>query len=321
MSVPTARSPNFPAGLAAAAFLAGFVACKIQERFMRWIRFRGALRIKSRPLVTLDLETTGLRPAADRIIEIAAIKVLPDGCTIVKGPQRVDPRMPISPESQRITGIADADVAGAAPRWEEVAGEWREFLQGCVLHGYNARRFDVPVLRAEFGRAGIPNFPPLGTPVVDSCRIFFAKEQRTLTAALAHYCGRRLEGAHGALADTQAALDVLRAQVQRYPDLPRSPEALAAWCSAGRNGDATWDGKFRWSGDSIIFGWGRLQGQPLSAAAVEERDHLLWLKEQDLADETLLLVTDALAGVVHDRASLAARFAGAAAAAVPVAAG
>jgi DNA polymerase-3 subunit epsilon len=110
--------------------------------------------------------------------------------------------------------------------------------------------------RAEFERAGVRNFPPVGVPVVDSQRIHFAKESRTLTAALAHYCGKVLKGAHGALADTRAALDVLRAQVARYPDLPRTPEGLSAWCSAGRNGDATWDGKFRWSGDAIVFGCG-----------------------------------------------------------------
>jgi hypothetical protein len=102
---------------------------------------------------------------------------------------------------------------------------------------------------------GVPDFPPVGCPVVDSCRIFFAKEQRTLGAAVAHYCGRQMVGAHGALADTRAALDVLQAQVERYPDLPRIPEGLAAWCSAPtREGDAAWDGKFKWKGDALVFG-------------------------------------------------------------------
>lgn len=240
--------------------------------------------------------------------------------------------MAISRESAEVTGIRDADVAGVAPPWEDVAAEWRDFLEGCVLHGYNAKRFDVPLLRAEFARAGIDDFPPLGCAVVDSQRIFFRREPRTLAAALRFYCGgRALEGAHSALADSRAALDVLCAQVARYGGdvggdggsnsgdcLPASPEALAAWCSAPDDaGDATWDGRFKWrgrKGEQLVFGFGALDGVPVAAAAVEERDTLLWLRQQDLSDEALIIVTDALAGVRHTRASLAARLAAAAAA-------
>ncbi|KAI8473419.1 MAG: ribonuclease H-like domain-containing protein [Monoraphidium minutum] len=163
------------AALCAASAALGWSLAHLQSWIAAWRagRSQGRLAVRGRPLVTLDLETTGLRVRGDRIIEIVAIKLMPDGRVLTKGPQRVDPRMPISPESSSITGIQDGDVAGVAPAWADVAGEWREFLEGCVLHGYNAKRFDVPLLRAEFARVGVADFPPLGVPVVDSCRLFF----------------------------------------------------------------------------------------------------------------------------------------------------
>ncbi|MDM7914436.1 MAG: 3'-5' exonuclease, partial [Candidatus Eisenbacteria bacterium] len=178
-----------------------------------------------RPLVFLDTETTGTDLNQDRIVQIALVKLYPDGRR-EEFESLVNPEMPIPREAQAIHGITDGDVA-LAPPFRRIAPTIALFCRGCDLAGFNLGRFDVPLLRAEFQRAGHA-WDLDGVRVVDVQRIYHAMEPRDLSAARRYYCGCEHEGAHGAMADTRVTLEVLLAQLERYPDLPRDVAGLDA---------------------------------------------------------------------------------------------
>ncbi|KAF6255093.1 hypothetical protein COO60DRAFT_1662897 [Scenedesmus sp. NREL 46B-D3] len=225
----------------------------------------------------------------------------------VLGPQRFNPGVPLSAEMTAIHGITDADVA-ACPRFEEAAAEWQQFLQGCDLHGYNAKKFDVPILRNEFKRAGVSNFPPLGVTVVDSFRLFCLQEPRSLGAAVSFYCGRSHAGAaHTALADARPPwrcwCSSAGEQLRRYPQLPRDAAGLSALCAApSRAQDVTGDGKFQWRGETPILACGKHAGEPLAALIARHKDYLRWMSGQDFSDESLILIGHALQGLLPTKA-------------------
>jgi DNA polymerase III subunit epsilon len=186
-----------------------------------------------RPLVFLDIESTGNEPATDRIIDLALVRWTPadlvQGETILESVWRVHPGRPIPPSSTRIHGITDADVA-TSPRFESVAAAVRTWLTDCDVAGYNLLGFDLPLLREEFERAEV-DWPLEKARVVDAFGIFKRKEPRDLTAAVKKFCGRDHVGAHGALADTQATRDVLLGQLNAYAELADLNVAgLAEFC-------------------------------------------------------------------------------------------
>ena len=166
-------------------------------------------------LAFFDLEATGTNVTHDRIVEIAIIKVLPNGeqQTYEK---RLNPEIPIPQEASLIHGIDDKDVKDA-PTFKMIAKELIHFLQGCDLAGFNVLRFDIPMLVESFLRAEVA-FKIEHRKVIDAQRIFHLMEKRNLTAAYRFYCKKKLQGAHGAMADTAATLAVLEAQVERYED-------------------------------------------------------------------------------------------------------
>ncbi|MDW7691593.1 3'-5' exonuclease [Flammeovirgaceae bacterium SG7u.111] len=165
------------------------------------------------PLVTFDLETTGINPTKDRIVEISALKVMPDGeRTVVT--KRINPERPIPIETSLIHGIYDEDIKDA-PTFKMFAKELAKFLEGCDLCGFNMLRFDLPLLVEEFLRVDI-NFDVSNRKLIDAQKIFHMMEPRTLGAAVRFYCGKELEDAHSAEADTIATFEVLDAQVARY---------------------------------------------------------------------------------------------------------
>jgi DNA polymerase III subunit epsilon len=166
-----------------------------------------------KPLAFFDLETTGINTAKDRIIDICIVKALPGG-TVVSKSQRVNPGMPIPLESSLIHGIYDDDVKDA-PAFKTIARTLAQFLDGCDLAGFNSNRFDVPMLVEEFLRADV-DFSVANRRLVDAQRIYHLMEPRNLSAAYKFYCGKTLENAHSAEADTLATLQVLDAQIQRY---------------------------------------------------------------------------------------------------------
>ena len=165
------------------------------------------------PLVFFDLETTGINIAQDRIVELAMLKVMPNGDT-EKKVQLVNPTIPIPEESAMIHGIRTEDVQDK-PTFKELAKNLAKFLEGCDLGGYNIVRFDVPLLVEEFLRADV-DFEVSQRKLVDAQRIFFLMEKRTLSAAYQFYCNKELIGAHGAEADNDATFEVFKAQIERY---------------------------------------------------------------------------------------------------------
>jgi DNA polymerase III subunit epsilon len=169
------------------------------------------------PVVFFDLETTGMNISKDRIIELALVKLMPNGEQFTRT-DRVHPEMPIPAESSMIHGIYDEDVKDA-PTFKSIAKQLTRFLEGCDLAGFNIIRFDVPVLVEEFLRAGV-EFDVSNRKLIDAQKIFHLMEKRTLSAALKFYCDKDLEDAHSAEADTIASFEVLVAQVERYLDKP-----------------------------------------------------------------------------------------------------
>ena len=166
-----------------------------------------------KPLAFFDLETTGVNITTDRIVEICVVKLMPDGEKIVKT-HRINPTIPIPIESSLIHGIYDEDVKDK-PTFSQLAQGLNQFLVGCDLGGFNIIRFDVPVLVEEFLRINI-DFDISNRKLIDAQRIFHMMEPRNLSAAYKFYCDKKLEGAHGAEADTLATCDVFISQIQRY---------------------------------------------------------------------------------------------------------
>jgi DNA polymerase III subunit epsilon len=165
------------------------------------------------PLCFFDLETTGINVTQDRIIEIAVIKVLPNG-EVIKKSNLVNPTLPIPPESTAIHGITNEDVADK-PTFKEIAKDYVKFFEGADLAGFNILKFDVPMLVEEFLRAGV-EFDYSRKKLIDAQKIFHMMEKRNLSAAFKFYCGKDMSNAHSAEADTQATMDVLYAQIERY---------------------------------------------------------------------------------------------------------
>ncbi len=240
-----------------------------------------ALLPLDRPLVVFDTETTGTNSRSDRIVEIACVKVHPDGRR-EDWERRLNPGIPIPAASTAIHGISDADVA-SAPRFRDVAAELAAYLAGCDLAGYNIAGFDLPVLRAEFLRAGVP-FEVTDRRLVDAQRIFFAREPRHLAAAARFYCQSEHDGAHGARADAEMTLRVLVGQLERYTELPRSVAELHDQFCAGIDQDIDPEGRFRLVNGEPTVNFGKNRGRLLKDISREEPGFLRWILKGDFSE-------------------------------------
>lgn len=178
-----------------------------------------------RPLVFFDLETTGVDISKDRIVEISMVKLFPDSHKESKT-YRVNPEMHIPEGASEVHHIYDEDVAGC-PTFRDLAAEVIAFIAGCDLAGYNSNHFDVPMLQEELIRVGQDIDLKKEARFVDAFVIFQKHTPRNLTAAYMHYCGKVLEGAHGANADTEATYEVLMAQLEKHSDVPDTVDALS----------------------------------------------------------------------------------------------
>lgn len=174
-----------------------------------------------RPLVVFDLETTGVSVYTDRIVQMAFIKVKPDGTT-TEWQTLVNPGREIPPGATAVHGITD-EMVRDAPRFRDVARKVQGGIAGCDLAGFNAARFDWPMLAAEFRRVGIDTEEPV---IVDAMKVFYRFAPRNLAAAVETYLGRAHEGAHDALSDARATLEVLRAQMKAHAELPQTPSDI-----------------------------------------------------------------------------------------------
>jgi DNA polymerase III subunit epsilon len=165
------------------------------------------------PICFFDLETTGVNIAHDRIIEIAVIKVTPHG-EVIRKANLLNPTIPILPESTAIHGITNEDVKNK-PVFKEVAREYARFMEGSDLAGFNVLKFDVPMLVEEFLRADV-EFDYSRKKIIDAQKIFHIIEKRTLSAAYKFYCQKEMTNAHSAESDTEASMEVLMAQIEKY---------------------------------------------------------------------------------------------------------
>lgn len=250
-----------------------------------------------RPLVCFDLETTGTDPAKDRIVQIALVRLGPDGARRTFS-TLVNPQRPIPPDATAVHGIRDEHVR-SAPSFSQIRADVEAMLDGADLAGFNVLKFDLPLLEAEIRREG-GAFAARGRRVVDAMVIFHRMEPRNLVAAVRFYCARDLVGAHSAEADALATLDVLDAQLARYPELPRDPAGLNAFCNPGGDRFVDRGRKFRWNEQGeAVFAFGKHEGKALRDMArnPQDRRYLEWMLGADFNDEVKAILRDALGGV------------------------
>ena len=248
----------------------------------------------TKPLVILDLETTGIWIEKDKIIEVAMIRCLPDG-TKINYEKYVNPGMPIPAIVTQVTGIKDADVKDAV-RFREIAPEVLRFLDDADLGGFNLERFDLPLLEREFSECGM-KFEWAKRSIYDAQKIYHLHERRDLSAAYAFYCGKELKDAHSALADTQAALDVLAAQVTKYGNGSDTIEALREFDYRKRTEFQDVDRKLRWWNGELYMMFGKYNRKAcLRDIAKTDRPYLEWILTQDFSDEVKDIIEQALEG-------------------------
>ncbi len=240
------------------------------------------------PLVFFDLETTGIDIVRDRIVEISYIKVYPNGKEETKT-QRINPGMPIPPASTAIHGITDDDVKDC-PHFKEIAKTLAAQIEGCDLAGYNSNRFDIPMLAEEFLRADV-NVDLTKRKFIDVQTIFHKMEQRTLSAAYKFYCNKSLENAHTASADTMATYEVLKAQLDRYPELENDVTFLSKFSSFNNNVDFAGRMVYNDKGQEV-FNFGKHKGQLVTEVFASDPNYYAWMMNGDFPLNTKQKLTE-----------------------------
>ena len=241
-----------------------------------------------RQIAFIDLETTGINISTDRIVEISVLKITPGGKEEWMT-TRVNPEMAIPPKSTVIHGISDADVA-TSPSFREIAKNLASFLEGCDLAGYNALKFDIPVLAEEFLRVNV-DFNFRTRRYVDVQVIFHKKEQRTLAAAYQFYCKKDLQNAHSSMADASATYEVLKAQLEKYNDLENDIEKLSAYSSYNTSADFV--GRIIFDENGIeIFNFGKHKGKSVEQVLKDEPSYYAWMMNGDFPLYTKRVLTE-----------------------------
>jgi len=243
----------------------------------------------TRPIAFIDLETTGINISTDRIVEIAIVKVTPDGKKQVKR-KLINPMIPIPAGVSAIHGITD-EMVKDAPTFKQVANEIKQFIDNCDLGGYNSNRFDIPMLIEEFLHAGL-EFSTDGKKMVDAQKVFHQMEQRTLSAAYKFYCNKQLDGAHGAEADATATWEVLLAQVERYPELGTTVDSIAHF--TGEDDIVDFARRFIKENGIEIFNFGKHKGKPVTQVLKEEPQYYDWMMKGDFPMNTKQKLTELL---------------------------
>ena len=240
-----------------------------------------------KPLIFFDLETTGLNIMTDRIIEIAYLKVYPNGNEELKK-LRINPEMPIPAESTKIHGIADEDVRDC-PIFKQVAQSIANDFKGCDIAGYNSNSFDVPFLAEEFLRAEA-DFDFVNSRFIDVQVVFHKMEKRTLEAAYRFYCNAELVDAHSANADTRATYEVLMAQLDRYPELQNDVEFLSKFTKYNRNVD--YAGRIVLDDNGVeVFNFGKHKGRSVEEVFRIEPTYYSWMMNGDFPLYTKKVLT------------------------------
>lgn len=243
----------------------------------------------TRPLVFIDLETTGTQLSQDRIVEIAIIRLNPDGTRQVKR-KLINPQMPIPPASTEIHGITN-EMVKDAPTFKQVGNEIKQFIGQSDLAGYNSNRFDIPLLMEEFLRAGM-EYDMQHIRLVDVQKVFHMMEQRTLSAAYKFYCDKILEDAHSAEADVAATLEILEAQVVRYPQLGQTVESLLKHIGEDRFVDFA--RRMVFENGVEVFNFGKHKGRAVTDVLKMEPQYYDWMMKGDFPLHTKQKLTEIL---------------------------
>jgi len=239
------------------------------------------------PLAFFDLETTGVNPVKDRIVEISIIKILPNGeeQTYTK---RVNPTIPIPEQASAVHGIYDKDVADA-PTFKEISKEVARFIEGCDLAGFNSNKFDIPLLAEEFLRADV-DIDLKKRKFIDVQTIFHKMEQRTLSAAYKFYCNKDLDNAHSAEADTRATYEILKAQIERYDDLENDVDALSKFSTFNKNVDFAGRIVYDEQGREVI-NFGKHKGKLVEDVLKSDPGYYGWIMKSDFSLDTKRVLT------------------------------
>jgi len=230
----------------------------------------------SRPIAFFDLETTGISISTDKIVEIAIVKIMPDGSKLIKR-KLINPEMPIPQGASEIHGITD-EMVKDAPTFKQVANEIKQFLDNCDLAGYNSNRFDVPLLVEEFLRIDL-DFTIDGRKLLDVQKIFHSMEQRTLSAAYKFYCNKPLEDAHSAEADASATWEILDAQLERYSQLGNTIESITK--VIGEEDIVDFARRFVKEKGVEVFNFGKHKGKSILQVLKEEPQYFDWMMKGD----------------------------------------
>ncbi|MDX2046980.1 MAG: 3'-5' exonuclease [Chitinophagaceae bacterium] len=243
----------------------------------------------SRPLAFIDLETTGTNLAIDRIVEIAIIKIQPDGSRQVKR-KLINPQMNIPKQSTEVHGITD-EMVKDAPLFKQVANEVRQLLDNCDLAGYNSNRFDWPLLMEEFLRSGL-EFDISSRRMIDVQKIFHLMEPRTLGAAYKFYCEKTLDNAHSAEADANATCEILMAQLERYRQLGSSLDSIISFL--GDEQIVDFARRMIMENGREVFNFGKHKGRPVTEVLKNEPQYYDWMMKGDFPMHTKQKLTEIL---------------------------
>lgn len=241
------------------------------------------------PLLFFDLETTGVNAAKDKIVEISYIKVYPNGKE-ESNTIRINPGRHIPEEATAVHHITDDDVKNC-PSFKDVAKELSRVFEGCDIAGFNSNRFDLPLLVEEFLAAGV-NIDMTKRKFIDVQTIFHKMEQRTLVAAYKFYCGKNLEDAHSADADTRATYEVLKAQLDRYPSLQNDVNFLSEFSTQNKNVDFA--GRIIYNDKNVeVFNFGKHKGCPVEEVfRTIDRGYYDWMMQGDFPQNTKNVITN-----------------------------
>ena len=241
------------------------------------------------PLIFFDLETTGVNAAKDKIVEISYIKVYPNGKE-ESNTIRINPGRHIPEEATAVHHITDDDVKNC-PSFKDVAKELSRVFEGCDIAGFNSNRFDLPLLVEEFLAAGV-NIDMTKRKFIDVQTIIHKMEQRTLVAAYKFYCGKNLEDAHSADADTRATYEVLKAQLDRYPSLQNDVNFLSEFSTQNKNVDFA--GRIIYNDKNVeVFNFGKHKGCPVEEVfRTIDRGYYDWMMQGDFPQNTKNVITN-----------------------------